>query len=132
MLQGEQRARRPAQQVSDETGGQQARFDTWVARAEHRQHSAQQELQRHAERQQADQHRQPCRPDTICTGEKQAQRADQQDDERHAHQLRQGSGLRRLTVGLAAQLSLDDQQPERQQQHDAAGQTTGRGEVGAG
>ncbi|KPX66951.1 Uncharacterized protein ALO39_05542 [Pseudomonas syringae pv. lapsa] len=132
VLQGEQRARRPAQQVSDETGGQQARFATWVARAEHRQHSAQQELQRHAKRQQADQHRQPRRPDTLCTGEEQAQRANQQDDERHAHQLRQRSGLRRLTVGLAAQLSLYDQQPERQQQHNAAGQATGGGEVGTG
>ncbi|CRM75953.1 hypothetical protein [Pseudomonas sp. 24 E 13] len=90
MLQRQQGLRWPAQQAGDKALRDQARFEARLARAEQRQHAAQQELQRHQRGQQADQHCQAQRPHRLGTGEQQANRADQQATDRHAAQLRQG------------------------------------------
>ena len=58
MLQTLQGTRRPAQQVGQQAGGDQARFEAGTLRREHRQDRPAQQLQRQRRRQQAEQYRQ--------------------------------------------------------------------------
>ena len=134
MLQTLQGTRRPAQQVGQQAGGDQARFEAGTLRREHRQDRPAQQLQRQRRRQQAEQYRQARGPGVSLASQEQTEGGQHQGTDQRPRQLPEDRGFRPLHRPLAGEATFQHQHREGQQQADTDGEVgrlpgTGRRQV---
>lgn len=125
MLQTLQGTRRPAQQVGQQAGGDQARFEAGTLRREHRQDRPAQQLQRQRRRQQAEQYRQTRGPGVSLASQEQTEGGQHQSTDQRPRQLPEGRGFRPLRRPLAGEATFQHQHREGQQQADTDGEVGG-------